>query len=162
MDRESSSVSCLDELESGRLWLDRELIRYQCTGGVGWAIPLGSLLVIGEYTDDNGPQVDNHFLVFVSHLGPSWFEASLHAEGREAFLSELGRKLGMNLICQLYDSSGLNSRVIWPPEIENQPLFEFCHDLPPFSLWEWMDDAMAPTYSYWLTDLVKSTLEHSK
>ena len=166
MDRgKSSSVSCLDvELESpsGRLWLDSESIRYQSLGGADWVIPLARLLVIGEYTDDNGPHVDNHFLVFVTHLGPSWLEASFHAEGRDVFLSELGQKVGMELECQLYDSGGLNSRVMWPPEIENQPLFEFCRDLPQSGLWERMNDAMAPTYSYWLTDLVKSRLEHSK
>ena len=107
-----------------RIWIEDSTITYQIGDTVCWTLPLAELEIFGEYTDPNGPYVDDYFFVFIirSH---HWNEASFYATGSEEFLKELGNLLGTNLTCGLVSSTDYYSRVIWPPKLEDLQLFEF-------------------------------------
>ena len=93
-------------------------------GDSGWELAVGSIAIIGEYTDASGPLLDDWFLVFVADSGERYAVPAC-TDGLEEVLSQLGRQLNAELQCGLCNSTELNSRIIWPPEICGEPLFRF-------------------------------------
>src|SRR5439155_22199594 len=77
--------------QSGRITLEHDSISYTMPQQKGWRVPVSELRLVGEFTDDYGPVVDDYFFVFVTRT--EWFEASFYAEGRDAVLAGLGRGL---------------------------------------------------------------------
>ena len=110
--------------DSGRLWLDRNVVRYQSTKYGAWELPMSHVLVFGEYTNQNGPFLDDYFFVFVWGAG-MWYEASFYAEGRDEFLKAFGEHLGASFQCNLANSTDFASNVLWPTDIAAQQLLEF-------------------------------------
>lgn len=119
--------------ESGRIWLEGGSIHYKSKVYGEWQLPVDSLRLAGEYTNQNGPFFDDYFLVFASDA-KGWFEASFHADGRDIFLRELGERLESKLKLGLHNSADFNSRILWPRDLAGKPLFEF-YPTPPTSLW---------------------------
>ncbi len=113
--------------QSSSIQLDGETIRYRSALAT-WDVPLSEIRIIGESTDQMGPFADDYFLCFAT--GPeTWFEASFYATGRDAFLQALESKLGAPLELNLCNSTDFASRVLWPPPLVGQPLFQF-EDIP--------------------------------
>ena len=92
--------------------------------GSGWELAVGSIAIIGEYTDASGPLLDDWLLVFVADNGER-YTASAYTDGLGGFLSQLGGWFNAELQCGLCNSTELNSRIMWPPEIRDEPLFRF-------------------------------------
>ena len=111
--------------ESGRVWLEGDEIHCESYICGDWSLPLSAIRVIGEYTNQNGPGVDDYFFAFVISLNEMWREASFYAEGRESFLAELRTRLGCECSCLLYASTDFRSRVWWPAELAGKEMFEF-------------------------------------
>ncbi len=85
---------------------------------------MSEVAVIGEFTTDHGPFVDDWFLVFVPRSS-EWFEASMYSEGCEQARDRLSCALGVTLASGLAASTDFASRVIWPIELADRPLFTF-------------------------------------
>ena len=81
--------------------------------------------MIGEYTNEDGSMADDHFLVFLAAVEPSWFEASFYGEDRDAILTELSALLGAELSCGLAHSITFTSQVIWPNDQKGKRVFDF-------------------------------------
>lgn len=81
-----------------------------------------SVAVIGERTIDNGPFVDDHFLVLVQRSGV-WFEYPM--ERLESMRAELEAAVGAKIVPRMANVTELASKVLHPPELEGRPLFEF-------------------------------------
>jgi hypothetical protein len=111
--------------ESGVLRLEAGVIRYTSPNYGSFSVPLHEIAVIGEYTTDSGPMIDDWFDVFVHKNGVDWFEASMYAEGSADFHEQLSAALGCGVELGLAASTDFDSRVIWPPTIAGRPLFEF-------------------------------------
>jgi len=60
-----------------------------------WKLPMSAIRLIGEYTNSDGPYLDDYFFVFVLADG-TWRQASFYAEGRDGFLSALGKPSAHN------------------------------------------------------------------
>jgi hypothetical protein len=110
------------EATSGILRFDQDCICYQLPNG-GWRLPVSEIKIIGEYTDDQGPLVDDYFLVFLTDS--NLYEASIYAEGVDAFLQELRDRLGASLSLELGNSTSYRSRVIWPSDMVEVPVFDY-------------------------------------
>ena len=82
---------------------------------------VSSLQLIGEYTTDHGPFVDDLFLVFIAGSANTWLEVSIYET--EVPLGELSERLGYPLKHGLCNQVEFASRVIWPPALEGEPLF---------------------------------------
>jgi hypothetical protein len=99
----------------------------------GWQLAAADIAVVGEYTTADGPSVDDYFFAFVRADG-TVFEASFYAAGGNATLDALGAALGGKITAGLCNSATWRSRVIWPQELENVPLFEL-RDRGDRSIW---------------------------
>lgn len=116
-------------VDSGKIALDADMILYRSRFFGEWDLPLGSLRLFGEMTNENGPFIDDYFLCFAASPG-EWFEASFYAEGRDTFLDCLSRKLGTPLKLHLTGATDFASRVIWPEHLAGGPMFRFI-EIPP-------------------------------
>src|SRR6478735_5383040 len=89
-----------NEEYSGELECSDELLTYR--SGVGdWTIPISAIRLIAEYTNSDGPWIDDYFFVFLTAPEDGWHEASFYAKGREATLRALEQKIGAPLECGL-------------------------------------------------------------
>ena len=132
--------------ESGVLRLEDGVIRYTSPNYGSFAVPLAEIAVIGEYTTDHGPAVDDWFDVFVHKNGVDWFEASMYAAGSADFHQQLAAALGSGVELGLGASTDFDSRVIWPPAIAGQPLFEFTRMAEPVLMGQ-VQSAILPKFT---------------
>ena len=87
------------------------------------------MLILGEYTNNDGPFLDDYFLVFVTRAGQS-YRASFYCEGRDEFVEAFGTNFGASIVFALVGSTDFASSVLWPSELAGKPLYEFA-DVPP-------------------------------
>ena len=88
-----------------------------------WRVSIGEVRVIGEFLSLEGRRRRReHYLVFMTK--EEWFKAPYEADGRQAFMNELGRRLNHELRCELFDATDFSSRVLWPPHLEGRPLYD--------------------------------------
>src|SRR5262245_32940237 len=99
-------------------------IHYQFDGSTMWELPIKSIRVFGEATNDHGPYVDDYFFCFATSAG-EWYEASFYAEGREEFLRAFGTALECELTTKLVASTDFNSNVLWPPHLAGLKMFTY-------------------------------------
>ena len=139
-------------LDSGKIALDGETIKYTSTTYGNWELELSQILVIGESTNQNGPFTDDYFFCFAT--GPwMWREASFYAEGTEEFLKALSERLGIEIRLELISSTDFASRVLWPAGLVGKPMFRFVE--VPFRSWT---ERIDQTYS----DVVQRVLRSCK
>ncbi len=110
--------------ESGRLWIDDGVIHYDSEHCGHWTCPVADIVLIGEYTNDHGPYLDDWFFVFMV-AGQNWFEASMYAKETDTFRDELRKQIGADVITGLANSTDFKSRVLWPEHLAGNPLFDF-------------------------------------
>ena len=102
--------------------IQAQAIHYSIRGSEVWELPIAELRVVGEYTTPNGPYIDDYFFVFLST--DHWYEALFYCQRGLELLPELSEELKDELACGLQNSTNWKSRVIWPPEIKEEPLFD--------------------------------------
>lgn len=92
----------------------------------GWSIRTSEIVLVAEYTTDDGPAVDDYFLVFVTKEAGELFYSSvtMRATGINPVLEELEKELGGSLELRLFSSRGRASRVVWPPHLANVEYLE--------------------------------------
>lgn len=109
--------------QSGVLDCTGDTLTYRVRFG-DWSIPVSSIKLIAEYTNSDGPAIDDYFFVFLTAAEGGWHEASFYAEGRDATLQALREKIGAPLRCGLCGSTDYRSRILWPTHLEGQPLMD--------------------------------------
>jgi hypothetical protein len=111
---------------SSRIWLENGKINYESRYYGSWQLLVGDVRVIGEYTTDHGPFLDDWFLVFVKSTTSCWYEASNYADGLDETCEQLTAILGAeSLSGNLFASTEFASRIIWPQSLLGRPLFCF-------------------------------------
>lgn len=146
--------------ESGVLRFDGELITYTSRHYGSFSVPLSEVVVIGEFTTDNGPFIDDWFIVFVHRSGSEWFEASMYAEGNEAVRDRLSAALGSTIIGGLAASTDFASRILWPSALAGRPLFTFS-PVTASSIIRRIQLSMLPEVSHGLSPDALSAIERS-
>ena len=116
-----------DADHSGELRCSAGVIAYHSDGG-DWSVPVADVRLIGEYTNSDGPYLDDYFFVFLTAPEGGWHQASFYAKGRDEALAELSRSIGAPLECGLCNSTHYKTRIMWPPHLKNEELMEV---LPP-------------------------------
>jgi hypothetical protein len=115
--------------DSGVLSFDGRIVSYTSQHYGSFSLPLAEVGVIGEFTTDNGPFIDDWFLVFVPRDGRDFFEASMDAEHSNEVRMQLAGALGGELSTNLVFSTDFRSRVLWPPALVGKPLYTFADEL---------------------------------
>lgn len=122
----------LDRNKEGRaaIAILQDAIEYRdANGHLLWHIKAKDIVLVAEYTTNEGPFGDDWFLVFaVSHKTPFFFTCAVNSEGMEAALEFLRTRFAITL--KLPNSAEWNSVVLWPKQIDGTPLIEFSQREP--------------------------------
>lgn len=96
-------------------------------GSLRWFLPIDSIVLIAEYTTDEGPYVDDYFLVFVTleHATLYFSTCSFYATGRDEVLATLQERLASPVQLELTASAEWKSRVVWPDKMAGKDYFVF-------------------------------------
>ena len=145
-----------NENSSGRIWIEGRVIHYEWPNGC-WQLLVSDLKVMGEHTNDHGPYVDDYFFVFLTDS--HYYEASFYAKGSDKFLAELSDLIGARVSGGLCHSTDFQSRVMWPPDIEGSPFYEFEPMPKPKDVWTGLKHQLLPEVAYHFADVVKGKLK---
>jgi hypothetical protein len=101
-------------------------------GRSAWSLPIRQIILVAEYTTDEGPYCDDYFIVFVStEGGRAYFSTcSFYADGMAEVITLLGGQFGTEMELALANSTKWDSRVIWPPDLGGSKYFEFTEITP--------------------------------
>jgi hypothetical protein len=102
----------------------------------GWSIRITDVVLVAEYTTDQGPSVDDYFLVFVTKEHGELFYSSvtMSATGINAALEEMETQLGGDLELKLSATRCWASRVVWPRHLAGVEYLE-AEAVPPPDGW---------------------------
>ncbi len=91
------------------------------------ASPIAAILLIAEYTTDEGPYFDDYFLEIWSLENNSLLcsKTTFYATGIDATFLALATQLGADLNFGLIGSTEWASRIVWPPDLAGHPYFSF-------------------------------------
>lgn len=116
--------------EPGKLVVTADTLWCEGDPDSSWRLPVSDIAVVGEYTNANGPWIDDYYLVFVRR-DRTCFEASFYASGRDRALDDLGVALGgADLSPGLCNSAEWETRVLWPSQLVDSPLWVLKHEAP--------------------------------
>ena len=107
----------------GRLTMKAQSLCFHSCFYPSWELPVASMTLLGEYTNEDGPHAADHFLIFIDCEG-NQFEVPFDAEGTACVLRQLSSILAFPLKTHLLFETSFASRVLWPPGISGQELFQ--------------------------------------
>lgn len=129
-----------------------------------WRTPISSILLIAEYTTNEGPLLDDYFVDFWNLEGGSFLLArtSFYAAGRDDAFARITKELKANLTFGLTGSTEWASRIMWPPELEGHPYLDF-RDIKPTNLRQKAAQLLfGPGQEYFLAGEVQAFLKRCK
>ncbi len=94
-------------------------------GSSSWQVAPDRILCVGEATTESPTSGEDWLLCLITDVQGSWVEASLYSQGRNDALQWLSLALGSSLEVKLANAPPFRSRVMWPPQLQERPLFEF-------------------------------------
>ncbi len=97
-----------------------------------WALDVPSIVLIAEYTTNEGPYLDDYFVVFVAiEDGKAVFcRCTFYVEGRDHAMQLLHERFGIVATFGLCASTEWSSRVMWPIHLAEQDYFTFSEVRP--------------------------------
>lgn len=131
------------------------------TGAQLWSLPIRSIVLVAEYTTNEGPYVDDYFIVFVTaENGKLYFSTcSVYSAGRDEALSSLQKHLGSPIQLELEGSTEWRSRVAWPAKMVGMEYLLF-REVPATTLTEKLKKKLlGPTQEYAVSNAVRQYLE---
>lgn len=134
---------------------DECLVRFLPDGSEAWRMPAEKLVLLGEFTNDCAP-ADDYFFLLVDGEGEH-FTASFYGNGDWNWMEDLGTYLDGEHVAGLTGSVDFDSRVIWPPELEDKPLIDFIYAIGT-TLWQRICLWFLPRYDMVLTEDVREFL----
>jgi len=113
-----------------RIAVLQDAIEYRdTTGHLLWHIKAKNIVLVAEYTTNEGPFGDDWFLVFgIAHRTPFFFTCTGYSDGIETVLEFLRTRFA--IAPKLYNSTEWKSVVLWPNAIEDTPLVDFSQREP--------------------------------
>jgi hypothetical protein len=133
---------------------------YSCDRRLLWQIPVENIMLMAEYTTDEGPLIDDYFVVFVASDGDEWniATASFYSDGRDRIVRSLAQRWGSDIELSLSNSTEWKSRVAWPSPLVGREYFEFREVVPRTRIAELRRVAFGPAYEYFPSQSVRDFL----
>jgi hypothetical protein len=111
--------------DSGKLTFTDDIVSYESRSRCSWRLDAAAIRLVGEFTNQSGPYMDDYFFVFFKRGEEEWYEASFYCDGRDEAWKALTARFSGLAQPGLFNSADSKSRVLWPAEHAGQPLFEF-------------------------------------
>jgi len=126
-------------------------------GTLRWKAAVTDIVMMAEFTTDEGPYLDDYFLVFVTiENSKKYFAtASFYADGSDEIIRQLAEQWTVDIELRLFNSTDWKSRVIWPPALAGKEYFEFREIQPNSLLAKLRKVAFGPVYEYFPCDSVR-------
>lgn len=109
--------------QNGAFSFDSSAIIYHAPSGEVVSTPISEIAIIGEFTTPDGPFADDWFLVFVMRGTGQWMKFTMYAAGIEMLTGAFSDHLGCRVQVGLANRADFTSRIMWPLELVDQPLF---------------------------------------
>jgi len=140
-DRKNKSRATIAVLEDALKYSDE-------SGHILWHINANNIVLVAEYTTNEGPFGDDWFLVFAAgDKRTLFFTCSVYSDGVENLLEYLHVRFGV--APKLQEKNDWKSVVLWPKTIADAPLIEFSQREPHNwreRLRTWYDGPIKETY----------------
>lgn len=120
-----SSKSVEERPNPSRIEFAAGEVRFYYEDELVWRLSVSEIALIGEHTNSDGPYLDDWFLVFVRGADQWRFEAPVYAVGFDETIEDLGTVLGSKLPLRLVRSTDFDSRVVWPPDLRGEKLYDY-------------------------------------
>ncbi|HLJ88971.1 MAG TPA: hypothetical protein VKZ53_19280 [Candidatus Angelobacter sp.] len=147
------------------LQVGNSVLEYRDTAGaLRWSLPAKSVVLIAEYTTNEGPYVDDYFLVFTTVEDGTLYSStcSFYADGVFDTLKTLQEHLGAPIQLGLAASTEWRSRVVWPADMADVEYFTF-KDVPAKSLFDRIKaKIVGPTQEYAISMAIREYLERKR
>ena len=99
-------------------------VRLRYRGGrAAWEVTPERILCVGEATSES--PMEDWLLCLITDVQGNWVEGSLFSQGRNDALQWLSQALGASLEVKLAHAPPFRSRVMWPPPLQERPLFTY-------------------------------------
>jgi len=147
-----------------RLTVQNQFLECFLNEQLTWRTPLASILLIAEYTTNEGPYVDDYFVEFWSLEDGALLKAStsFYAAGGDDAFASIAAKLKTDFTFGLTGSTEWASRVMWPLELAGHPYFEF-RNIESVNWREKLSSKFfGPDQEYFLTKEVHTFLEKQR
>jgi hypothetical protein len=126
-----------------------------------WTLTIDSIILIAEYTTNEGPHVDDYFLVFVTVGGGKlhFLICSFYSGGVDDALSTLQERLSSPIQLRLQGSTEWRSRVAWPPKIADSEYFTFTAVPAETLAAKLKEKLLGPTHEYVISKGIQDYLQ---
>lgn len=111
------------ESDSGTIAVEDGVIKFGSREYGDWKVPVTSIRLIGEYSTQDGPFAEDDFLVLCD--GRNEFEVPSSAVGIQEVMGHLSQVCGVEVVLTLGLTTDFSSRIIFPCQLAERPLFEF-------------------------------------
>lgn len=103
-----------------------------------WSTPIASIVLSAEYTTNEGPWLEDWYLVIKFVEEAHLMEVRIHDSvigGFSVLLQALGPRMHTALDLGLVSSAEWNSRVMWPASLKDEKFFTL-DPIAPMGMWE--------------------------
>lgn len=94
-----------------------------------WTLPLSDVLAIGEATADPDLAPEDWYFAFATGDG-RWIDGPIYGAQIGEFLDSLRDRFQCDINLRLVGSTTFASRVIWPPNLVDRPMFTYVPKKP--------------------------------
>lgn len=94
-----------------------------------WSVNVANISLIGEFTNQDGPSLEDHFLVFIGMNG-SLYELPISALGFDLIWTQLADKFKILPRLMLNGETDFASKVLWPEEMRDYVVFDYIDKVP--------------------------------
>ena len=110
--------------DAGVLAFEESLVRFDSSLYGSWSVNPSNFVLVGEFTNQDGPHLSDHFLVLVDS-DRSFYEAPIDAVGFDGVWKKLAQTLGVPPELSLLGETDFSSRVLWPEVLQGRPVFDY-------------------------------------
>ena len=89
-----------------------------------WKINVGDVVLIGEYTTQDGPMIEDHFLVMLTKDGNE-YEVPMSVKGLDEVFEEIKRRMNVDVKPKLTLQTDFASHIIAPASLAGLSLYVF-------------------------------------
>jgi len=110
--------------DTGLLSFDGSILRFDSSLYGAWSLNQSALVLVGEFTNQDGPHLSDHFLMLLDR-DRRFYEAPIDAAGFDDVWKELARTLGVPPKLLLLGETDFKSVVLWPEVFRGRPVFDY-------------------------------------